>query len=148
MFDVYLLKGCKSLPKLDDLVDRLPGLSNREVRENLLGDSPGFLGFNLPFEIARTLIRRLKYTESRALGRIIPIKYRDNRPQFTVESAFPIADRKLKEMQSDYPKVVFKPTTYVPGSSGLMYITFCAGANDWENLGLIPGALFASVDVL
>ena len=51
-------------------------------------------------------------------------------------------------MQSAYANVVFKPTTHVPGSSGLMYITFCTGAKEWKDLGLIPGALFASVDKL
>lgn len=148
MFDIYLVRGCNSLPEMEDLFDLIPALATSKVQENLLKDSPGFLGFDLPLEAARRLIKRLKYAGTEAGGQIIPSKYRDNQPNYTIETAYPIAEETLKKIQSSYSDISFGPITYVPGSSGLMYITFVSIATEWTEEGLVPDGIFVSVDKL
>jgi hypothetical protein len=149
MFDIYIAKGCRVLPEMSDLFDAHPELAEQKLHRLILSESPGFLGLNLPLDIARKLTQRLKYSETRALCPIIPARYRDNEPKFTIETARPIAEKTLEEIKvSKYPELHFGPTRYTPGHSGIMYITFASGVREWQDEGLIPGAIFASVDTL
>lgn len=146
MYDIYLDTGCKFIPDLTDLLDTIPELGKNEFQQRLLSNSPKFLGLNLPIEIARKLIRRLKYTDSKARGMIIPIKYRDNSPKLTSDDAFSIAKEAMREKQGKYPDVVFGEIVHDSIGDTLMYFTFVSSSRKWLEEGLIPGALFVHID--
>jgi len=149
MFDIYIRTGCRTLPDLKDLENDYPELTKQEFHSLLLSETPGFLELNLPLDIAKKITWRLKYTEARALCQIIPTRYRDNEPKYTIETARPIAEKALEKIKvKEYPELHFGPITYTPGHSGIMYVTFVSGAKEWQDEGLIPGAIFASVDLL
>jgi hypothetical protein len=148
MYDIYIYQAGKTLPEMNDLIDSFPELANQKTQLHTLHDSRKFLGLNLPFDIAKNLTRRL-HTEAKASCQIIPTRYRDNEPKFTIETAYPIAEKALRELQTTkYPEIHFYPIIYTPGHSGIMYITFASGGKEWQDEGLIPGAIFASVDRL
>jgi len=148
-FDIYLAYGCKALPRSIDLVNISPSLAMNEFREKLLSDSPEFLGVNLSLSSAKTLLGLLKSKEFKARGVIIPAKYRDNRPNIDLETAFQIADKYLEQVQlTEYPDLHFGKTTYTRGHDSFMYFTFGAVAHEWTEAGLHPDGIFASIDKL
>ena len=134
---------------MGNLADTYPELVEEELHSLMLSDSPGYLGLNLPLEIAKKLTWQLKYTKAKAACQIIPIQYRDNEPKYTVKTAYPIAEKELKNLQATkYPGLHFSKLVYGAIYSTIMYIAFVSSVKEWQDKDLIPGALFINVDRL
>ena len=146
MYDIFLSKGCRLLPDLSDLAQQVPNLASPQMAQCLLNDHPGFLGLDLSLDLARPLIKRLRYTDARALGYIAPSIYRHQVANFTRETAYPLAERALKQKQLGYPNTHFAPVVFA--SEDLMWFKFCAVSEEWIAQGFSPGALFVCVDKL
>jgi len=146
LFDIRLSKGCKTAPDLGDLPDLIPELADKRFYATLFDKNPGFLSLNIPEELARKLVRRL--LTARAQAGIIPVRYRDREPIYTVEMAYPIAEKALKELQAKYPDITFGPIKFSPHHSGRVTLGFLSAGKEWVESGLIPGALIVAVDRL
>jgi hypothetical protein len=146
MYDIYLSKGCRVLPDLSGFVQQIPAFADKQLVARLLEEEPGFLGLELPLETARPLIKLLKYSETRALGRIVPSKYRQQPATLTRETAYPLAEQTLKQEQLNYPTTSFGPIVF--DSEDLMWFEFCTVSEEWIAQGMIPGALIVCVDKL
>jgi hypothetical protein len=107
MFDIYIYQVGKTLREMKDLIDSFPELANQKVQSRILHGSREFLGLNLPLDVAKNVTWRL-HTEAKVSCQIIPTRYRDNEPKFTIEAAYPIAEKSLKEQQTTkYPGLHF-----------------------------------------
>lgn len=97
MYDIYLSMGCRELPILDDLVTQIPMLADPALQQKILTGSPhhpGFLGLDLPEELAQALFRRLK--SKRAGGSWLPSAYRQ--PRVSKEQAAMLAEPAIAEL--------------------------------------------------
>ena len=76
MYDVYLFIGCRTLPELDELMQKVPALADPDVQKRMLQRSPGpgFLKLDLTYEVATTLLPLLR--SRKANGYVIPAAYR------------------------------------------------------------------------
>lgn len=97
VYDLYLLAGCRIRPDFADLVARIPILVDPLFQARILHHSPepGFLGLDLPEEIALRLLQRLKSGDAR--GYRLPAAYRQ--PLVTLEQASNIAQAAFAEQQ-------------------------------------------------
>lgn len=148
MYDIYLPHGFLQRPeleklKLEELYEIFP---KNEIEEFITLERTGFLGLNLPLQKAKRNLRLL--IDQNVYGHIYPIRYRDEEPKFTVEMAYPIAEKAIKEKQKKYPNITFSPIEYSSTYSGLGNLTFVSSGKEWIQSGLIPGALFVSIDKL
>ena len=147
MYDIYLSTGCRSLPDLNNFAKQIPAVLEDKFLVRLMMAAPGFLGFDLPIETAKSLMRWLRDSKARALGCIVPTKYRTQHPRFTVEMAFPIAEQALKQEQLKHPGVEFDSEVHF-SSEDLMGFIFGVGAEAWRQKGMTPAGLMVAVDKL
>lgn len=146
-YDVVLVNGCTSTPRLDDLVERVPALADPDVQTRMLGwrqHWPDFLGLDLPQSLALVVYARLK--RAGAHGGVDLAAYRT--PRVTVEQARTIAEPVMAEQQAQYPDMTFSPLQFSLPHGGVACWAFLAACKEWQEKGLIPGALFVSVDKL
>jgi hypothetical protein len=144
MFDIYSHYGYSSNHDFSYLVNLIPDLNIEKTIPLLMTDKQAFLGLSLSLDIAKHVLKFLNDLEpKRSHGRIIPIRYRDEKPKFTPETAYPIAENEMKKRQSKYPQITFGPLTY-----GLECFAFFSAGKEWQESGVIPGALFLNVDKL
>jgi hypothetical protein len=145
MYDIYLFIGCRTLPALDDLVQRAPALADPAVQKRVLQRSPGpgFLKLDLAEDVATALFQRLR--SGKANGYVVSSAYRQ--PGVTVEQAIPIAQRAIAELHAArIPEHTLGPVRFVREEP--VCWTFGAASEEWVKEGRIPGMLFASVDKL
>jgi hypothetical protein len=145
LYDIYLTMGCRALPTVSDLIDAAPSISDPLVQQKMLQRSPrpGFLGLDLPRDLAATLMQRL--TSQRAVGYPVPSAYRQ--PQITQEQALPIATRAIEHRHMTHiPEHTLGPVLLREEKP--VCWTFSAASQEWTKAGRIPGALFANVDKL
>ena len=145
MYDIYLSMGCRILPDFKDLLQEASILTDPAVITQILQRSPGpgFLGLDLNRQVAGTLLQLLKSTK--ASGYIVDAAYR--KPSITIEQATAIAEHAITELQATR----FSDTTFNPihfEREQPVCWTFCAVSEQWVKKGLIPGALYVSVDKL
>lgn len=134
MFDIYLYRGFTSLPNLEDFYKTCPVINNDEFQRLILEDStPCFLRLNMNLDVAKQALKILIRAEHNVHGLIYPIRYRDETPKYTVEMAYPIAEKVIKEMQKDYPETIFSPIKYVHPYNRLGCLTFMSVRKDWFN---------------
>jgi len=98
MYDIYLSMGCRELPVLEDLVTQIPMLADPALQQKILTGSPhhpGFLGLDLPEELAQALFRRLK--SKRAAGLWLLSAYR--LPRVSKEQAAMLAEPAIAELK-------------------------------------------------
>jgi len=146
-YDVVLVTGCTSTPRLDDLVERVPALADPDVQTRMLGwrqHWPDFLGLDLPQSLALVVYARLK--RAGAHGGVHLAAYRT--PRVTVEQARTIAEPVMAERQAQYPRMTFSPLQFSSRHGGVERWAFFAACEEWQQEGKIPGALFVSVDKL
>lgn len=145
MYDIYLARGCQTLPPMNDLVDVIPKLQDAQLRSQLLREEPGFLDL----EVAKKLMRYFKYSEARAIGSIIPVKYKTHRSRLGIEAAYKIAEKAMRDLQiNKYPGLTFGPIKPAMAYSSFMYYTFLSRVKEWIEKGIVPDAIFVSIDVL
>ncbi len=143
-YDVYLSRGCDTLPDLRHLVQQVPAVTSPVFQEWILkdmADGLGFLHFNLTKAVAMDLLSRLQ--AAGASGAMVKAAYRQ--PKLTFADAYLIAASALEELQArHFPDHTFKPVTY----RGERYETwtFACASEQLMAQGFIPGALFADVD--
>lgn len=145
MYDIYLITGCRALPELEDLAEQVPAVADPSLQERLLQRRPGagFLGLDLPLDLARTLMRRL--ISQRASGYPLSVAYRQP-PNVSREQALPIARRYLAEVAAKrHPGVAFGPASFLR-SDPVCCWTFAAGSQALAEQGHM--GLYASVDKL
>ena len=145
LYDIYLTMGGRALPPMSDLIDVAPSLSASLFQQKMLQRSPrpGFLGLDLPYNLAVTLMQRL--ITQKAVGYPVPAAYRQ--PQITKEQALPIAVKAIEHSHSTrIPNHTLGPVLLREEKP--VCWTFSAASQEWIDAGRIPGALFASVDKL
>jgi hypothetical protein len=145
MFDIYLYRGYKTTTDFGEIFKVIQITDKDKFLLCLRKEKPGFLGFNLSYDVARELLRIFINLETRVNGRVYPIRYRDEKPRFTEETAYPIAEKAIKEQQAKYPDITFSPIIYAPAYSSLGELTFLSGSKQWVNEGQ---GLGVSIDVL
>jgi len=149
MFDVYIYRGSTTHYSLRGLHIISPELNIDLIADKLAHGKTGFLNLDVPLEIAKDVLRFLIQLENRRVsGRIISIRYRDEKHKFTPETAFPIAENEMKKRQLKYPQITFGPITYGKAYSKLECFAFFSAGKEWQDSGIIPGALFVNVDKL
>lgn len=143
-YDVYLTSGCATPPDLDDLVEQIPELHTTSLQARLSSWRPGgFLGLDLAEHVAHGLLERLQRAHAR--GFVAPAAYRT--PAVSREEAFPLGKQYIdRVIASRFPTVTFAPVAYLRESA--RWWTFFAGSPQLQSEGLIPGAVFASIDKL
>jgi hypothetical protein len=146
LFDIYLTTGCRFIPDLEDLSKMIVLLANPEWRARLVTEEPGFLGLNLPRDASLVLLERLKYSETKALGMLVPIRYRDEKARVLTEAAQLIAEKEIERIKGENPNVKLEPLKFV--RENMIWYTFASESIEWVHQGRIPGALFVSVDKL
>lgn len=149
MYDIYLSTGCRELPVLDDLVTRIPMLADPALQQKILTGSPhhpGFLGLDLPEELAQTLFRRLQTT--RAVGLWLLSAYRQ--PRVSKEQAVKLAEPAIAELAKKHferhPDDTLGPVGFVGEKSE--FWVFGARSEQLIAMDMIPGSLRVSVDKL
>ena|SRR5579859_6331313 len=145
MYDIYLFIGCRTLPELDDLIQKAPALADPTVQKRILQRSPGpgFLKLDLASDVATTLLKLLK--SRKANGYVVLSDYRQ--PRITSEQAASIAARAIAELHATrIPDHTLGPVHLVREEP--VCWTFGAVSEEWVKEGRIPGMLFASVDKL
>jgi hypothetical protein len=145
MYDIYIYRGCTQEPELDELFRDVPELNKDVLLRKLMKKEPGFLGLNLPLGVIKRVLRFLLTLRMKMDGRIYPVRYRDEKPRFTVETAYPIAEKAIKQMQKEFPDVTFSPVRYSALHSSLGNFTFISTSNEWTKEG---EALYVNIDVL
>lgn len=146
-YDVVLVNGCTRTPDLDEIVELVPALTDLDVQTRMLGwrqHWPDFLGLDLPEDVALLVYACLK--QAGAHGGLALAAYRE--PRITVEQALPIAAQAIAERQSRYSGLTFSPVRFSPPHGGAECWAFCADCEQWQQEGMIPGAIFASIDKL
>ena len=149
MYDIYLSMGCRELPVLDDLVTQIPMLADPALQQKILTGSPhhpGFLGLDLPEELAQALFRRLK--SKRAGGLWLLSAYRQ--PRVSQEQAARLAEPAIAELAKNHfqrhPDDTLGPVGFV-GERPEVWV-FGARSEQLGAMGMIPGGLWVSVDKL
>src|SRR5450631_3512851 len=145
MYDVYLFIGSRTLPELDELIQKAPALADPAIQKKILQRSPGpgFLKLDLAHDVATTLLQLLK--SRKANGYVVLSTYR--RPEITCEQAETIAKRVIAELHTTrIPNHTLGPVHLVREEP--VAWTFGAASEEWVKEGRIPGILFASVDKL
>lgn len=147
MFDIYLSSGCRELPVLDDLVPQIPMLADPEFQQKLLTGSPhrpGFLGLDLPEELAQALFQRLLPT--RAGGSWLLSAYRQ--PYVSKEQAAMLVEPAIAELAKNHfqrhPDDTLGPVGFV-GERPEVWV-FGARSEQLAAMGMIPGGSRVSVD--
>ena len=145
LYDIYLITGCRALPDIKDLIQQVPALADSSLQERLLQKrpGPGFLGLDLPHELAQTLMQRL--TSQRASGYALPTTYRQS-PKISIEQATPIAQHYLAEVAAKrHPGSPFGPARFLR-SDPVCCWTFAAGSEALAEQGHM--GLYVSIDKL
>ncbi|MDQ2717143.1 MAG: hypothetical protein M3Z08_19750 [Chloroflexota bacterium] len=133
------------MPDITDLVQQVPALADSSLPERLLQKrpGPGFLGLDLPHDLARMLLQRL--TSQRASGYAIPVTYRQP-ARISIEQATPIAQHYLAEVAARrYPGNSFGSAHFLR-SDPVCCWTFVATSEELAEKGHM--GLYASVDKL
>jgi hypothetical protein len=144
MFDLYLYQGCTAPPDVNDLVDQIPAAQDPGLYAKLQEWRPGgFLGLDLPEDVAHAFLLRLKRAGAR--GHMALSAYRD--PKISVDAARSIAEQVIAQLQqAHFPSYTFDEVKY--GGEGPWWWIFGAASEQLQAEGRIPGALFAYVDKL
>ena len=149
MFDIYLYRGYKTAPDFEELFKVIQIKDKGEFLLNLKKEEPGFLGLNLSHKVSKEVLLKLIFLEpsrvSHVNGQVYPVRYRDNTPKFSVETAYPIATKAIKEMQLKYPDITFSPIKYSAAYSRIGHFTFISTGREWVIEGKF---LYANVDIL
>ena len=146
MFDIYLYRGYKTDPNPEDIFKVIQVVNKGDFLLILKKENPGFLGLNLSWTVAKEVLTKLINLESRRVnGRVYPVRYRDEKPRFTVETAYPIAEKAIMEMQLKYPDITFSPIKYSAAYSRIGHFTFISTGREWVIEGKF---LYANVDIL
>lgn len=140
MYDIYLSAGCLELPVLDDLVPQIPMLTDPAFQQKLLTGSPhrpGFLGLDLPEELAQVLFQRLLPT--RAVGSWLLSAYRQ--PRVSKEQAARLAEPAIAELARKHferhPDDTLGPVVFVGEKPE--FWAFGARSEQLGAMGMIPG---------
>jgi hypothetical protein len=144
-YDVYLFIGCRTLPELDDLIQKVPALADPTVQKRILQRSPGpgFLSLDLTSDVATPLLKLLKSRQ--ANGYVVLADYR--RPRITPAQAASIARCAIAELHATrIPDHTLGPVHLVREEP--VCWTYAAASEEWVKQGCIPGMLFASIDKL
>ena len=91
MYDIYIYRGATNIGELDGFDDIIPSPDLDKFRERIEEGSVGFLGLNLDVDSAKQALKLLM--KFRSFGRILPVRYRDKKPNFTIENALPAPTR-------------------------------------------------------
>ena len=144
MYDLYLSHGCRTRPALKSLEARIPELTQPSLQTRLMTlESAGFLGLDLPEDVATQLYQELKAAHAR--GEVVPSLYRQ--PQVTREAARQIAERDLlHQQQTAFPGYSFGPVLFLR-EEGRCWV-FVTSSPQLKAEGHIPGAVLAYVDKL
>lgn len=149
MYDIYLSAGCRELPILDDLVPQIPMLADPTFQQKLLTGSPhrpGFLGLDLPEELAQVLFQRLLPT--RAGGSWLLSAYRQ--PRVSKEQAAQLAEPAIAELMRKhferYPDDTLSAVYFVGEKPE--YWVFGYTSEQLVAKNIIPGGPRVSVDKL
>jgi hypothetical protein len=100
-FDLFLQKGCRSLPELERFSEEIPHLDDASFQAKLLTawpQKPGFLGLDVEQTLAHQFAQCLQ-TEG-ARGFIIPSLYRQ--PTFSLTQAHALAEQEIERKRSMY----------------------------------------------
>ena len=146
MFDIYLAIGCRTIPDLTDITGSIQLRARPEWRNLLMSEKPGFLGLNLPRKEATALIARLRYSEARASGIIVPTRYRDEEPRLSVEEARSIAEAEIERYKREHPTAKLEHVELK--SQNVIWYAFTSTSKEWVRKGKVPGALSVCVDKL
>lgn len=148
-FDIHLsLSKYRRLPNLSGLTEKVPDYLqpnwdnlNQTLAQKLV---PGFMGLNLPVDLAAELLECLE--RSGGHGLVVPIGYRQ--PKVTMEMAYPIAHEEIAHRQElRFPNYKFEPTKFF--REGVMWWEFGSGSEELtQKTGIIPGVIRAFVDKL
>ena len=145
MYDLYLSLGCRTLPDLEALTQKVPMLADPALHTRILKRSPGpgFLGLDLPDTIAVSLLQRLK--SAKASGCRLPSAYR--LPLISIEQAAPMAEQAMGELKAArLPYDTLGPVRFLREQPTCW--TFGAVSEQLVKEGRIPGVLHACVDKL
>jgi len=143
MYDLWLTKGCNTLPNLQGFIKENPGIITSAIIAKSSEYSPGFLGLDLDKAVAISLLHRLKTGKAR--GMFVLSDYRT--PKYTVEDVFNIAKNYIiKYKAQHYPKYTLGETQFLREHA--MWWTFSANVLELVKQGMVPGAIFANVDKL
>ncbi len=111
-YDLFLRRGSQTLPNLDDLAGKIPSLRDPILLKRIVQhpSGPGFLGLDLPYDVALSLQQCLKTTG--AEGFRLPAAYRS--PRLTIEQAQAIAQADIDEQKQKYdPNEILLPIEFL-----------------------------------
>jgi hypothetical protein len=145
LYDLWLSTGTRGHPQVTDFAVAFPQLTNSDLLRRMQEHFPGFIGLDLPEDIAHNLLARLQ--ADRARGMVVASAYRE--PIITREAAYLIAEQVIRQQHEQrYPHYTLSPIRYAESHAHAMWWTFTAPVDELVAQGMIPGALFASIDKL
>lgn len=147
LYDLHLSsKEYHSVPDLNGLTERVsPDLQqtwNKLIQTIEQKLTPGFMGLNLPANLAAELLERIE--KAGGYGLVVPIGYRH--PKITIEMAYPIAAQETAQIQALQNYKVVEPTKFC--RQEVMWWEFRAIVPELADKGCIPGCVIVSVDKL
>lgn len=144
-YDLYLSSGCRTFPYLSDLAVSATVLLDLDLNKLIESEQfiPGFLGLELPTNIAACFLERLK--EAGGGGTIVPSAYRQ--PRVSIEMAYPIALQAIIQKQNTpFPPDAFEVVKF--WEEGAMWWEFKGISEELIKQGYIPGCACIRVDKL
>ena len=142
--DIFLFRGSSHKLDLSIFAEDIPIVISNSFIEKITQKKPEFLGLDISFEKAESLYRYIKSLDSLIRGVILPIKYRNEKPKISLEDARKIAEDALPKVLARFPDVNFEPMS-CNGEEFIWYVFYCS-APQWQDEGIIPGAVFINVD--
>lgn len=140
-FDIWVNQGCVEPPEIDYLLPIIGETQLHQLRLKVNLNAPGFLG--LDFSLDDALELKQKILLKRALGLVVPTKYRT--PRLSVDQARPIAEVVIKRETARLAQgLTVYPMSYE--RENVLCFTFSAVVKEWAEQDLIPSRLFASID--
>lgn len=148
LYDIHLSSSKYYItPDLTGLTEKVP--ANMQVTWHNLTQTieqrliPGFMGLNLPADLAAELLERIEIAGGHGL--VIPIAYRQ--PKVTMETAYSIAEQEIVCKQALlFPNHKFESTKFF--REDVMWWDFRALSPELIETGHIPGGVIARVDKL
>ncbi|KJH69774.1 SitI3 family protein [Aliterella atlantica] len=148
LYDLHLSSSkFHTIPDFTGLTEKVPANIQatwynltQTIEQKLI---PGFMGLNLPADLAAELLERIEIAGGRGL--VIPNTYRQ--PKVTKEMAYPIAEQEIVSKQALlFPNYNFEPTKLF--REDIMWWDFRALSPELSEVSHIPGGVIARVDKL
>src|SRR5262245_49214650 len=98
-YDLYLSRGCDTLPNLSDLAQQVSVVTYPVFQQWIVQDGakePGFLHLDLAKPVASELLERLQ--AAGAIGSVVKAAYRQ--PKVTFADVYSIAEHVLEKLQA------------------------------------------------